>query len=87
MKILYNLVFYSPWWRHVREFWEIREQDNVLFLKYEDIVQVFGFINSFIINTRISSCVGLLLVYKSRVRFIEEQSAPLVDLGDGRPVC
>ncbi|KAL5011128.1 hypothetical protein ScPMuIL_013433 [Solemya velum] len=32
-------VFYSPWWRHVREFWEIREQDNVLFLKYEDIVQ------------------------------------------------
>ncbi|XP_033741699.1 sulfotransferase 4A1-like [Pecten maximus] len=35
-------VPYSPWWRHVKEFWDIRDSPNILFLKYEDIVEDLG---------------------------------------------
>ncbi|XP_064596297.1 sulfotransferase 4A1-like [Liolophura sinensis] len=31
-----NLMF-SPWTEHVKEFWERRDEDNILFLKYEDL--------------------------------------------------
>ncbi|XP_069128449.1 sulfotransferase 4A1-like [Argopecten irradians] len=35
-------VPYGPWWRHVKEFWDIRDSSNILFLKYEDIVEDMG---------------------------------------------
>jgi len=30
-------VFCAPFWTHLREFWEVRDRKNVLFLKYEDM--------------------------------------------------
>ncbi|KAL3882635.1 hypothetical protein ACJMK2_028959 [Sinanodonta woodiana] len=30
-------VPYSPWWKHVLEFWQKKDEENVLFLKYEDL--------------------------------------------------
>ncbi|XP_060078699.1 sulfotransferase 4A1-like [Ylistrum balloti] len=41
-RFINNKVPYSPWWRHVKEFWDIRDSPNVLFLKYEDIVEDMG---------------------------------------------
>ncbi|OWF55574.1 sulfotransferase 4A1-like [Mizuhopecten yessoensis] len=38
-RFINNKVPYSPWWRHVKEFWDIRDSPNILFLKYEDIVE------------------------------------------------
>ncbi|XP_062609824.1 sulfotransferase 4A1-like [Saccostrea cucullata] len=34
---LKDRVPYSPWSRHVLDFWEIKDQPNVLFLTYEDL--------------------------------------------------
>ncbi|RZB40595.1 Sulfotransfer 1 domain containing protein [Asbolus verrucosus] len=36
---LYNKVTYGPFWKHVLPFWRMNNQDNVLFLKYEDMKQ------------------------------------------------
>ncbi|CAL8122462.1 unnamed protein product [Orchesella dallaii] len=32
-----DTVFCGPYWTHVREYWEIKDRPNVLFLKYEDM--------------------------------------------------
>jgi len=32
-------VFCSPFWTHLKEFWDIRDRKDVLFLKYEDMKQ------------------------------------------------
>lgn len=34
---LKNLAPYCPFWEHILGFWNIRHQDNVLFIKYEDM--------------------------------------------------
>lgn len=34
---LHDQVAYTPWWRHVLDFWNQRQEDNVLFIKYEDL--------------------------------------------------
>ena len=31
---------YTPWWRHVLEFWNKRQEENILFIKYEDLQKV-----------------------------------------------
>ncbi|KAL5010019.1 hypothetical protein ScPMuIL_012324 [Solemya velum] len=36
---IHDKVPYSPWWRHVKEFWAIQEQEKMLFLTYEDLIQ------------------------------------------------
>jgi hypothetical protein len=33
-------VYCAPYWTHLREFWEIRDRDGILFLKYEDMKEV-----------------------------------------------
>ena len=33
-------VIYTPWTRHVREYWERRNDGNILFLKFEETVKV-----------------------------------------------
>ena len=33
-------VMYAPWWRHVEEFWDMRHDENILFLTYEDLKRV-----------------------------------------------
>lgn len=38
-RFIHDKVPYGPWWRHVKEFWEIKDSPNVLFLYYEDIVE------------------------------------------------
>lgn len=35
-------VMYGPWWKHVQEGWERRNDDNVLFITYEDLQKDFG---------------------------------------------
>lgn len=30
-------VYYAPYWKHVLEFWERPNEDNILFVKYEDL--------------------------------------------------
>ncbi|KAK3596685.1 hypothetical protein CHS0354_038020 [Potamilus streckersoni] len=32
-------VFAGSWWNHVREYWEHRDDTNVLFIKYDDIIE------------------------------------------------
>uniref|UniRef100_A0A0B7B115 Sulfotransferase domain-containing protein n=1 Tax=Arion vulgaris TaxID=1028688 RepID=A0A0B7B115_9EUPU len=32
-----DLVHYGPWWKHVKEAWDRRDDDNVLVLFYEDL--------------------------------------------------
>ncbi|XP_046549124.1 sulfotransferase 1C2A-like [Haliotis rubra] len=32
-----DTISYSPWWKHVKEGWNLRHKDNVLFLTYEDL--------------------------------------------------
>ena len=32
-----------PWPRHVLEYWERRNDKNVLFLRYEDVIKVYTF--------------------------------------------
>lgn len=34
---IHDKVMYAPWWRHVEEFWDMRHEDNILFLTYEDL--------------------------------------------------
>ena len=31
---------FGPWFEHVNEFWEIRDEENLLFLFYEDLLKV-----------------------------------------------
>ncbi|RZC34557.1 Sulfotransfer 1 domain containing protein, partial [Asbolus verrucosus] len=31
------LVVYGPFWEHILSFWKIRDQENILFLKYENM--------------------------------------------------
>ena len=38
--IIYVSVAYSPWSDHVLGFWNLREDPNVLFLTYEDMIEV-----------------------------------------------
>jgi len=38
--IIYVSVAYSPWSDHVLDFWNLREDPNVLFLTYEDMIEV-----------------------------------------------
>lgn len=33
-------VLFSPWVDHVREFWERRNDENILFITYEDLAAV-----------------------------------------------
>ena len=30
----------TPWTLHVKQYWENRKEENILFLKYEDIIKV-----------------------------------------------
>ncbi|BFZ24860.1 hypothetical protein BsWGS_27898 [Bradybaena similaris] len=32
-----DLVYYGPWWKHVKEAWDKRDDENVLVLFYEDL--------------------------------------------------
>ena len=34
---------FGSWFDHVLEYWKLSDQENVLFLKYEDIKKVTGF--------------------------------------------
>ena len=34
------VVMFGPWWSHVKGYWELRNEPNILFLKFEDIVKV-----------------------------------------------
>ncbi|XP_059166322.1 sulfotransferase 1E1-like isoform X2 [Physella acuta] len=34
-----DLIFYGPWWKHVKEAWDRREEGNILVLFYEDMQQ------------------------------------------------
>ncbi len=38
--LLYSIVFAGPYWTHVKEYWEIRDRSNVLYIKYEDMKKV-----------------------------------------------
>ena len=33
-------VYSGPWGRHVREYWEHRNDGNILFLQFEKLIQV-----------------------------------------------
>jgi hypothetical protein len=33
-------VPWSPYWEHIKEAWEKRDEENLLFLFYEDLVNV-----------------------------------------------
>ncbi|KAK7476374.1 hypothetical protein BaRGS_00032374, partial [Batillaria attramentaria] len=33
-------VIYGPWWKHVAEGWEHRNDDNVIFITYEDLTKI-----------------------------------------------
>lgn len=32
-----NVVFYGPYWKNIEDYWQRRNQDNILFLFYEDM--------------------------------------------------
>ncbi|XP_041351331.1 sulfotransferase family cytosolic 1B member 1-like [Gigantopelta aegis] len=32
-----NTMLFGPWWKHVKEGWQMRDEDNVLFLTYEQM--------------------------------------------------
>ncbi|RXG72242.1 Sulfotransferase family cytosolic 1B member 1 [Armadillidium vulgare] len=32
-----DLAFFSPFWKHVLDFWEKRDEDNVLFIRFEEL--------------------------------------------------
>lgn len=34
---------YSPWSDHVLDFWNLKDDPNVLFLTYEDMIEVGGY--------------------------------------------
>jgi len=36
-KFIKNEVFYAPYWDHVYEFWNRRNNENILFIKFEDL--------------------------------------------------
>ncbi|XP_071114288.1 sulfotransferase 1C2-like [Haliotis cracherodii] len=36
-QFLNDKAIYGPWWKHVKEGWNLRDKDNVLFLTYEDL--------------------------------------------------
>lgn len=36
-KFLHNKLCYSPWWKHVKDFWDNKNQQNILFIRYEDM--------------------------------------------------
>lgn len=38
--IIFVSVSYSPWSDHVLDFWNLREDPNILFLMYEDMIEV-----------------------------------------------
>jgi len=42
---VYVSVAYGPWQDHVRNFWDHRYDNNLLFLSYEDLHQVFIDVN------------------------------------------
>lgn len=35
-------VVYAPYWKHIAGFWEKKDQENVLFIKYEDMKRVIS---------------------------------------------
>lgn len=37
---MYYLVPMAPFWKHVLPFWKMRNQENILFLTYEEMKQV-----------------------------------------------
>lgn len=39
-KVLFSSVRYAPFWNHVQEFWERRDEPNILFLTYEQMQMV-----------------------------------------------
>ena len=44
LEITYAFViltaYSAPWWRHVKDYWELRDDPNMLVLKYESAVKV-----------------------------------------------
>lgn len=38
--IIFVSVAYSPWSDHVLDFWNLKDDPNVLFLTYEDMIEV-----------------------------------------------
>ncbi|XP_014215929.1 sulfotransferase 1C4-like [Copidosoma floridanum] len=36
-QFLSNKVVYAPYWKHIHGFWKMKDLDNVLFIKYEDM--------------------------------------------------
>lgn len=64
-KFLKNEVFYGPFWNHVLEFWNQRDSENILFVKYEDlhkdligeIKRIAAFLDKSITDAQISALV------------------------------
>ncbi|CAL1537993.1 unnamed protein product [Lymnaea stagnalis] len=60
-----DFVHYGPWWKHVKEAWERREQDNILVLFYEDLQEnihkavwdIAGFLNKPITEAQVNDIV------------------------------
>ena len=42
--------FYGPWDKHVLSYWKLRNEENVLFLKYEDMKKVRNILYPIMIN-------------------------------------
>jgi sulfotransferase len=47
------IVPWSPYWEHIKEAWEKRDEENLLFLFYEDLVNVC-FLHSFRFNLKLN---------------------------------